>query len=256
MDRLKISIVEYINSRPYKYAIETFLNPLYFNVQIDTPATCASNLSLNKVDLGLIPVAELVSNNKLKRMTDYGICACKSVRTVVLVTNTHVDRLRIIYLDSHSRSSAMLIKILAKHHWNILPKFVESDVITRLSDKEVLQDGEGMLLIGDKVFSAEKTQSYKYTYDLAEEWFSMTGLPFVFAVWATNVELDVSCEGLLNESFRMVLANLHQLLPVDSAYTDDSDILDYWQKNIIFKLGDDEKKGLEKFREFIAMSFS
>ncbi|MFV0346639.1 MAG: menaquinone biosynthetic enzyme MqnA/MqnD family protein [Bacteroidales bacterium] len=248
---MKISIVKYINSIPYRYAIEHLLNLEVFQVQIDTPAVCAENLLLNKVDMGLIPVAKLLADDSLKRVTDYGICACKSVRTVILVSNSPIDKLRTIYLDSHSRSSAMLIKVLAKHHWAVRPNFVDADVAAMVDSKVLLKDDEGMLLIGDKVFSAEKTLSFGYTYDLAEEWFSMTGLPFVFAAWAVHKDMNMYSEGLLNEAFAATFTDLEQLLPINSTYTDDADILDYWQNNIIFRLGEEEKRGLEKFREFI-----
>lgn len=251
MNKLNISIVKYINSIPYKYAIEHFLSSEMFQIQVDTPAVCAEKLLLGKVDMGLIPVAKLIADDNFKRITDYGICACKSVRTVILVANSPIDKLRTIYLDSHSRSSAMLIKVLAKHHWAVRPNFVDSDVTAKIDGKELLKNDEGMLLIGDKVFSAENMLSFDYTYDLAEEWFYMTGLPFVFAAWAVHKDVSMSFEEPLNTAFEAAFANLEQLLPISSPYTDDADILDYWQNNIIFKIGEDEKRGLEKFREFI-----
>jgi len=44
--------------------------------------------------------------------------------------------------------------------------------------------GEAALIIGDEAFSARK--KFKYTLDLAEEWWKATGLPFVFGVWAVR----------------------------------------------------------------------
>ena len=45
-----------------------------------------------------------------------------------------------------------------------------------------------MVLIGDQCFEYEN--SFRYKIDLGREWKEFSGLPFVFACWTANRQLD------------------------------------------------------------------
>jgi len=49
-----------------------------------------------------------------------------------------------------------------------------------------------LLLIGDKVVNAAPEAGYPYQLDLGEEWWELTGLPFVFACWMAPAHLPIS----------------------------------------------------------------
>ncbi|MDD3892241.1 MAG: ABC transporter substrate-binding protein, partial [Bacteroidales bacterium] len=123
--------------------------------------------------------------------------ALNDVRTVTLLSNGPLATIKKVYLDNHSKTSANLIKVLAKFYWKMDIEWVTADIEMI---KIPLPQGEGMLAIGDKVFDLE--QSFEYQIDLAKEWHQFTGLPMVFAVWVTSKELSP----VLTEQFCKALA--------------------------------------------------
>ena len=97
-------------------------------------------------------------------------------------------------LDTSSRTSVALIKILCRHRFLIAPEFVphgpDLAAMTRQCDAG--------LLIGDPAFDAEHVALGLRKIDLGEEWTAMTGLPFIYAAWtgrpgAVNDDACVRC---------------------------------------------------------------
>jgi len=62
----------------------------------------------------------------------------------------------------------------------------------RGSGAAATDDGaDAVLMIGDKVVTAEPdAAAYPHQMDLGEAWHSATGLPFVFAAWASRPGID------------------------------------------------------------------
>ena len=51
---------------------------------------------------------------------------------------------------------------------------------------------DAVLLIGDRAMKA-CLPGFADSYDLGQEWFDWTGLPFVYAVWAVREGVDLHC---------------------------------------------------------------
>jgi chorismate dehydratase len=51
-------------------------------------------------------------------------------------------------------------------------------------------DADAVLLIGDRAMRA-CLPGFAHAYDLGQEWYDWTGLPFVFAVWAVRPAADL-----------------------------------------------------------------
>jgi chorismate dehydratase len=85
-----------------------------------------------------------------------------------------------VALDSSSRTSAALIKVLFARHWDRKVEFAEADP----NLEAMLAASDAALLIGDPALSVDRSQFH--TWDLGEEWRRFTGKPFVFAFWAVR----------------------------------------------------------------------
>jgi chorismate dehydratase len=108
------------------------------------------------------------------------------VASVALFTRTPVSRIQSIALDTSSRTSVALTRILCARRFGIAPAFAPHapDLATMLAHHDAaLVIGDPALLVDHKTIgeAVEKI-------DLGQVWTEMTGLPFVWAFWAGNAD--------------------------------------------------------------------
>jgi len=241
--KIRVSAISYLNTAPFVYGLQHSDILQNIDIAFDYPSECARKLQQNESDIGIIPVAALLSLPKYEIISKYCIGAVGAVRTVALFSNSPLEKIERIYLDYQSRTSVNLAKILSKNYWKITPEWMP---FTPSQDANGLEPHEGLVIIGDRVFNSEK--HYKYCYDLAEEWFKFTGLPFVFAVWASVKTLDNDFIDSFNSALGLGLQNIP--LSVDNfnlKYIGKSEAIDYLNKNISYNLDDRKKKAIEMF---------
>jgi predicted solute-binding protein len=99
---------------------------------------------------------------------------------VALFTRGPIEAVRRIALDSSSRTSAALTRILCARRFGIGPAFVPAppDI------DAMLATADAALLIGDPALFLDAAGRGLTKIDLGTEWTSLTGLPFVWAFWA------------------------------------------------------------------------
>lgn len=237
MSKLKISVVSYLNSKVFIKGLLPFAEN-DFEISLDIPSVCASKLINNTVDIGLIPVAVIPEIKNANIISNYCISANNAVNSVFLFSNDELKSIHTIYLDPHSRTSNLLCKILAKEYWNLNVEFK-----TRTENIIELNHGEAYILIGDRTF--DKINTYKTSFDLSEHWKTFTGLPFVFAAWVANKNIDTS----VIEKFNQYLANgfnfLHEVIEENKLSYFDVD--DYLRNKIEYNLTDEKRKAIELF---------
>ena len=241
--KIRVSAISYLNTAPFVYGLQHSDILENIDITFDYPSECARKLQQKESDIGIIPVAALLSLPKYEVISDYCIGAVGAVRTVALFSNSPLEKIEKIYLDYQSRTSVNLAKILSKKFWKISPEWIP---FSPSQDANGLEPHEGLVIIGDRVFNSEK--HYKYCYDLAEEWFKFTGLPFVFAVWASVKTLDNDFIDSFNSALSLGLQNIP--LSVDNfnlKYIGKSEAIDYLNKNISYNLDDRKKKAIEMF---------
>lgn len=241
--KIRVSAISYLNTAPFVYGLQHSDILQNIDIAFDYPSECARKLQQNESDIGIIPVAALLSLPKYEIISNYCIGAVGAVRTVALFSNSPLEKIERIYLDYQSRASVNLAKILSKKFWKITPEWMP---FSPSQDANGLEPHEGLVIIGDRVFNSEK--HYKYCCDLAEEWFKFTGLPFVFAVWASVKPLDNNFIDSFNGALSLGLQNIP--LSVDNfnlKYIDRAEAIDYLNKNISYNLDDRKKKAIEMF---------
>ena len=151
-------------------------------------------------------------------------------------------------LDYRSRSSVNLARILAKNYWN---KEFEWKSTSELFDFCNIPDNEAIVLIGDQCFQFEKC--FKNKVDLAEEWHKFTGLPFAFACWTANKEID---RDFLNEFNQVLGIGVNNIPAVVAKYggtgiIKGEDLRTYLTENMNFELNDDKRKAIRVFLELM-----
>jgi chorismate dehydratase len=240
--KIKVTAVSYLNTVPLLYGLRQTKVMDAIDLQIAPPAQCALQLEQGTTDISLIPVAALFSIPKHEIISNYCIGATGKVRTVVLLSNDELHNIRTVYLDPDSRTSIMLVQILAKEYWKIAPSFQP------YTEGQTIDSGEACVLIGDKVFAKEK--QFTHRYDLAEQWIQFTGLPFVFAVWASIHPLPAGFiekfDNALNFGAHHISDALAEPLPCHRETA-----IDYLTHNISYFLDEKKRKALISFRNFL-----
>ena len=175
---IKITLVSYINTRPFIDGImKTFSEP-EISLNLVPPAACAVDLKNGDCDLALLPIGAIPDFERVVILPDYCLGSDGDVESVFIMGNRPIDELETILLDRHSRTSNGLAKILCAYHWKTSPDFVREEG----PSFEGIGGTTGAVVIGDKAIKIR--HDFPYVYDLSGAWKAMTGLPFVFAVWA------------------------------------------------------------------------
>jgi len=237
---IRVSAISYLNTIPFVYGLQNHPVSKYIDMEFSTPADSAQKLMDGRTDISIVPVAVIpkIKNNLI--FSDYCIGAEGKVASVLLCSGVPMEKIKAVYLDSESRTSAELIRVLALHYWKIAPEFRTFNF-----SEEPLNYESAYLLIGDKAL--RKGNSFKYVYDLAEEWIKFKSLPFVFACWTANRDLDQSFVAEFNEALSYGVKNIDKAIEKYSNGFEREFARRYLAENVSFNLNEDKRKGLAEF---------
>jgi chorismate dehydratase len=244
MNKIKISVVSYLNSKPFIYGLEhaDLMNEI--DLHLDIPAVCAQKLIDGTVDIGLIPAAAIPRVKEHYIISDYCIGAVGKVASVMLYSDVPLHEIKTVLLDYQSNTSVNLVRILAKHFWKINPEWKD----TSASYENNIKNTTAAVIIGDRTFGLN--DKYKYVYDLAEEWQKFTQLPFVFACWVSNKKLPVPFITKFNAALKYGLDNRDVLIKnLQQQNNYNTDIHKYLHENIRYELDEPKRKALKMFLE-------
>jgi chorismate dehydratase len=252
--KLRVSFIEFLNALPLGWGFLHGKHKGAFDVLFDVPSECSKNLSNGEADVGLIPVIEYQRIEGLKVIPEISISTKREARSVLFLSRVPFDEVESVSLDSSSRTSVALLKILmGEFHSRRSVKYVESVPAIDC----MLNECDAALLIGNPALqvSSDKTP---YVYDLAEEWFKNTGLPFVFAFWAVSETGQNSSDfKVFRESKEEGLSSLKQIAKLYSPQLQipETEIISYLSENLNYSLDEINIKGLELFFE-LAQKYS
>ena len=236
---VRISALSYSNTYPFVFGLQKMLAGKIGDIRYEVPAVSAERFKKKEVDVALIPVGALSEMEDYQIVTDFCIGSDGPVKTVCLYHNEPLESLTTIYLDTESRTSVRLVKILARHHWNIHPRW------TPAQPGIAPRKGEGVLLIGDKTFGMAR--NYRYCTDLSTEWKKMTGLPFVFAVWVAKPHVSQRFISELNKALRYGVENLAQVYSHFKITIPESEFVEYIERYIAYHLDNKKREAIKLF---------
>jgi chorismate dehydratase len=248
---MRIAASTYLNSAPLIYSFAYGVKKTQVTLLGDTaPAVCSRMLEHGDCDVALIPVIESIRIPDLIVVPDIAVASKHRVRSVILVSKVPIERARRVALDASSRTSQTLVRILFAHRYSADPELFERIPDTSSGCENMLSDCDAALIIGDPAMRIASSSNDRklHIYDLAEEWRAMTGLPFVFAVWATRdrqlsrstIFLDAKTEGLAHR--REIAGEFSRRLELPEA-----DLLDYLMNSVNYDLDSENFAGMEHF---------
>ena len=192
----RLGWVEYTNALP----LVRHLDRAQLSLRGGHPAEVAQWLRDGEIDLALLPVGALLSDSPARPgaersgagwsvVPDLCIGADGPVDSVLLVGDVPPEQWRVVQLDTLSRSSLLLAKLLLDGPLRArLPADVV--VVEVPSGQGLVGVGAGVagLVIGDRALALGDNHAHRI--DLAEAWRDWTGASAVFAVWAGRPDLD------------------------------------------------------------------
>jgi len=248
---VRLGAVGYLNARPLVYQLDRSPN---FSLRFDVPSRCADLLHEGGIDVGLIPSIEYLRGNPLSIVPGLAIASRGPVTSVMLYTTRPMIDVRSIAMDTSSRTSVALVRVLCAKWFNITPSFEPLG-----PDLETMLDRhDAALLIGDiALFQSPVTshQSPVEVIDLGQAWFERTGLPFVYAFWAGKPDaLTPALVKELQDTRDRGVAEAEAVAREYLADRPDRQALGarYLRDNIKYYFGDDERAGLELFYRYAA----
>ncbi len=256
--RLRVGAVSFLNTKPLIYPLLNEEIQTDIALSVDVPSRVATFLSEGKLDVGLIPIIEYFrakpSDTNFCILPNISIASHGSVKSIQLFSRVPIQEIRRIALDTSSRTSVALLKILLAEKYGISPAFTTcaSTVIpsTALQNRQY-PPFEAVLLIGDPAL--RQLGSTDYSIDLGEAWHKFTGLPFVYACWTARKEAQLDdLPELLLESKTRGIAQIPEIARIEAQRLGFPEklCLDYLQHNIKYDLGESEIAGLELFYKY------
>jgi len=207
MSKLRISIVEYLNTAPLVWGFTDGPLTGKYDLSFTVPSQCAESLRAGQSDVAIIPAIEYQRIEGLVMLPQMSVAARGPVRSILVVAKKPIELARRIALDTSSRSSAGLVKLLCRNFWGITPEFVPAapDASAMLADADAaLVIGDPALRIAIKMDRLAHKKPGKdccagdpedqpvggvdslFVYDVAHQWREMTARPCVLAVWAAR----------------------------------------------------------------------
>ena len=178
MTRVRLGCVEYLNARPLVVGLE---HAPEFSLRFDVPARCAELLHAGDIDLGLIPSIECLRGPEPYAIVpSVAVSSTGPVASVALYTRRNPRDIRSVALDTTSRTSVALTRVIARKAFGVSP-----DLVTMAPSLEpMLAEADAALIIGDRALFLDHVAAGATKIDLGETWTRVTGLPFVYAFWA------------------------------------------------------------------------
>lgn len=207
----------------------------------DYPASIATQLQEDSIDLGLVPVAVIPRLQTAHVVGNYCIGCDGPVASVCLFSEVPISQVQTVLLDYQSRTSVELAKLLLREHWKIEPQLVH----TTSDYQSDIQGSTAGLVIGDRALAQRSISPF--IYDLGEAWKLHTGTPFVFAAWISNKQLDKDFLAAFDEANALGLQNVENVLAETSHPS--FDLHEYYTHFIQYRLDDAKRRGMQLFLE-------
>jgi chorismate dehydratase len=240
---IRVGAVNYLNTRPLICDLEQLAPEI--DLVLDVPSRLADLLAAGDLDVALIPAIEYFRGGNYTVVPDVAIATRGPVLSVTLFSRVGWAAIRKVALDAGSRTSAALTQVLLRKRYGVSPTVVPLPLDSAAEDA----DADAVLLIGDRAMRA-CLPGFDHAFDLGQEWFDWTGLPFVYAVWAAREGADLGrVPAVLAEARRRGLTRAGQIAHREAPRLGlDAGFCRRYLANILhFDLGPREQAGLHHY---------
>jgi len=245
---IRIGAVSYLNARPLTFCLPR-LAP-HAQIVVDLPSRLADGLASGSLDVAVIPSVEYFRHPGSSIVSDACIVCRGPIRSLKLYGRVPPEQIRTLALDEGSRTSAALTRILLEERFGLAPQIERLPIGASVGDTAA----DAVMLIGDRGMRPPDGR-FHFVWDLGEEWARWTGLPFVCAMWIARpgVNLDGLDEVLAaaRDEGERRLEEIARLAAPEVGIPQ-QECLAYLRDDLVFHLGERERRGLSAFWECAA----
>jgi chorismate dehydratase len=230
-----------------------------YQIERMMPSECAARLASGQADIGLIPIAALATTPGLRILPGCTIASKKRVRSLLLVRRAAqpLTAIRTVAADTASRTTIAYTRVLF-HQWGntaaqFLPFAADLDLMLQKADAAIVIGDPALLALEEQSNRFERTEEELVYHDLAHEWHTLTGLPFISAVWGVAPGQDgFTIERVAGDFIR---SRDHGLQNIDALAAEwcrrlpisEQTVRTYLSENIHYVLDDECLAGMEGF---------
>ena len=167
---MRVGSVSFLNAVPLTRGLES-------EIVFATPAKLAELLQKDELDAGLVSVTEVLFHDRYDVLDSIAIASLGEVKSVLLAHRVPLAEIHEVFCDTASLTSVNLLRVLLAER-AVRPEFKP------LPDYESATQRDAVLLIGDAALDFLFAPHGHEILDLGAAWLELTGLPFVYAVWA------------------------------------------------------------------------
>jgi chorismate dehydratase len=261
--RLRIAAIRFLNPAPLMWDFEH--PPLSgtlaakYRIEYMLPSECADRLASGAADIGLVPIASLAATPGLRILPGCTIASKGRVRSLLLVRRAHqpLAALRAVAADIASRTTLAYSRIMF-HKWGnpgvpFLPMAGDLDAMLDRADAAIVIGDPALFALEERANRFERTGEELVYHDLAHEWRTLTGLPFVSAVWAAAATRGGPLDERVAED--MIQSRNHGLQNIDTLVAEwtrqlpvsEETIRTYLTTNIHYVLDEECLEGMRGF---------
>ena len=184
-NEIKIGRISYINVDPVYYRFDHEPLPSDLQMITQTPAVLNKMLLNSELDISSVSTSAFARHSdQWMILPDLSISCYGKVLSVLLVSRYSFKELhdQNVLLTDESATAVDLVKLIFSLK-GISPGFQKGRVKAPADITDSLGAG---LVIGDAALKHKWENHFDHVWDLCEIWNHITGLPFVFGVWAVR----------------------------------------------------------------------
>ncbi|UQA94628.1 menaquinone biosynthetic enzyme MqnA/MqnD family protein [Streptomyces halobius] len=255
--RPRVGHIQFLNCLPLYWGLARTGTLLDLDLTKDTPEKLSEQLIRGELDIAPVTLVEFLrAADDLVAFPDLAVGCDGPVMSCVIVSQKPLERLdgARIALGSTSRTSVRLAQLLLAEKIGVRPVYYTCPPDLGL----MMQEADAAVLIGDAALRANLHDGPRLgleVYDLGQMWKDWTGLPFVFAVWATRrdyLEREPVMVRRVHEAFLasrdLSLEEVTKVAEQAARWENfDESVLERYFTTLDFRFGADQLRGVAEF---------
>ncbi|MFD9816753.1 menaquinone biosynthetic enzyme MqnA/MqnD family protein [Streptomyces sp. NPDC059080] len=255
--RPRVGHIQFLNCLPLYWGLARTGTLLDLELTKDTPEKLSEQLVRGELDIAPVTLVEFLrAADDLVAFPDLAVGCDGPVMSCVIVSQKPLDQLdgARVALGSTSRTSVRLAQLLLAERIGVRPDYFTCPPDLGL----MMQEADAAVLIGDAALRANLHDGPRLglqVHDLGEMWKEWTGLPFVFAVWATRRDYLAREPQVVEKVHEAFLASRDVSLEEVTKVAEqaarwesfDEAVLEKYFTTLDFRFGPDQLRGVTEF---------